>query len=257
MNLFLATLLSALVSQSLCNPVRPKAYLQKRDLGHIESIGIPFPHLVRHISDNFPDHNVVAEHKTDPTTNQTLVRYDIPDDMWNSAIKSFPLHKRQANLARRSLLPPPEGTQGPAAKLTKRVGVTAYRTIRECNGEKHTVMTNERFHAATQFYCSNFDDYIKIWMESGGPSPPGNTLFGPWSTGFDSKTDIYWAFYRDASFPWDKIFLMCRDMIGSLENCRPEGSAGGKAGFDSKLGEGRVTWEVQPNPRFLREPFVI
>ncbi|EWC45533.1 hypothetical protein DRE_05391 [Drechslerella stenobrocha 248] len=256
--LLLIAVASTLLSHIHAGPLlkHAPAYnpLRKRDFAHLDEIGVPFPLLIRHISATNPGHNLIAERTVDPSSNQTLTRYDIPDHIWHSAVASYPHEKREANLRRRSLTSPPPASE---PRFEKRSGLTAYRENMSCNKDG-TKMKNENFNDAVVFYCRNFDEYLKGYFADSGPQPQRNFAFGPWSTGVDKgKADMYFGFERSDSFPWDKIFLNCRTHLLQLDNCVSPGiTSGGRSGMSSKIGEGDVFWTAVPDPAFLRaEPF--
>ncbi|KAF3906363.1 hypothetical protein ABW20_dc0104292 [Dactylellina cionopaga] len=263
MKLLLLAVLSVFASEVVCKPIdilkiaptyKPH---RKRDFAHLDEIGIPFAHLVHHIKRSFPEHKLIAERKVEG--NKTLSRLDIPDDIWHDAVESFPHEKRQANLYRRNFIPAPPGTEGPAdSKFAKRTAISNYRDVRLCIHER--TMTNAHYDDGAAYYCRNFDDTLKTYLEDYGPEPPTNNLYGPWVFSEDGKTkgDLYYNFMHDSEFPWDKVFLQCRDRLESLNDCGGKGmTGGGKAGWQSKLGEGEVDWACAANPDFSKDPLVI
>ncbi|KAF3902261.1 hypothetical protein AA313_de0208062 [Arthrobotrys entomopaga] len=266
MHILTVTLVTAtLLSQTLCNPVINVPTYEphrKRDLNHLEEIGIPFGHLLSHIKRSFPDHNIIGNRAVQG--NKTLTRLDIPDDIWHTAVESYPHEKRTSYLRRRSLLPPPPGTEGPADskhRVEKRSTLTNYRDVRICATTNSHLMSSGKYLDAVQWYCNNFDEYVKIFLEDSGPEPPASLAFGPWITGDASdadKIDIFWTFNRSPTFPWDKVFLQCADRLSALADCAGTGlSKGGRAGWSSKLGEGEVNWSCILDPEFFNDPFVI
>ncbi|KAJ6264628.1 hypothetical protein Dda_0777 [Drechslerella dactyloides] len=277
-HVLLATVAATLLSEALAAPPLDKRSLphlsnappfnplRMRDFTHLEEIGVPFPHLVRHIEARNPDRNLVADSKVDPDSNLTISRLHIPDDLWLDAVTSYPHAKREGHLARRNLQPPP-APRAPENGISKRaLGLSGYREIHEC-GDSGVISSNEEFASAVRFFCNQFDETLKIKLDSSGPDPPANFLYGPFKTGTDSGRDVgggikacdwYWGFQRSASFPWDKVFLLCRERLGSLMDCKSPGrTAGGKAGFTSKLGEGEAFWVMTPDPPFQQSRYVI
>ncbi|KAK6537908.1 hypothetical protein TWF694_010806 [Orbilia ellipsospora] len=264
MQLLTVTLITTLVSQTVCNPIiKLPAYdpLRARDLDYLEEIGIPFKPFLAHIKRSFPDHNIIAERKIQG--NNTITRLDIPEANWHTAVESFSHENRTNYLRRRSLLPPPPDTQGPADSKhrSKRSTLNNYRDVRICSTANSGQMSTNKYLDAVQWYCNNFDEYVKIFLEDAGPEPPASLAFGPWITGDASdsdKVDLFWSFNRAPTFPWDKVFLQCNDRLSALADCAGTGlSKGGRAGWSSKLGEGEVNWSVALNPEFFNDPFVI
>ncbi|KAF3907115.1 hypothetical protein ABW21_db0203776 [Orbilia brochopaga] len=277
MKLLLATVGFTLLSEALAAPSldkrggpllrRAPAYdpLRKRDFAHLDEIGVPFPHLVRHIQEKYPNHNLISERTVYPGLgeNRTLVRYDISDDLWHEAVSTYPLDKREEHLVKRSLAPPPL-THSSADGLSKRsAAYTGYTEIRNCNPQSVAVK-NDQYMSSVRFFCNIFDETVKLKMDIAGPDPVENYVFGPWATGTDQghdaqgvkAVDWYFNFDRADTFPWDKIFLLCRERLGQLTSCvRPGNTSGGKAGFSSKLGEGMAFWYMAPDPPFLQKNF--
>ncbi|KAK6349921.1 hypothetical protein TWF696_006180 [Orbilia brochopaga] len=283
MKLLVVTLIATVLPEALAAPPLDKrggpflrnapAYdpSRKRDFTHLDEIGVPFPLLVRHINEKYPDHKLIAERKFDPESNRTLHRLDIPDDMWHDAVTTYPHHKREEHLARRSLLPPPNSQQGPADSLSRRsVAFSGYKEIREC-GAPTVEVNNDRYMDAVNYFCRTFDDELKLKMDVSSPDPPPNIEIGPWMTGTDSGHDVpgadgnvvkgcdwYFNFVRSPSFPWDKVFLLCRAQLASLKSCdSATTTSGGKSGFNSKLAEGMVAWLMAPDPAFTQKQFVV
>ncbi|RVD80838.1 uncharacterized protein DFL_008725 [Arthrobotrys flagrans] len=275
MHPLLLAVLSALASQALAGPLDtgillsrdalaeiPEYNVSKRhDPFHHEEIGITGRDLLNHLHENYSHRNFIREIKSTPD-NKTFTAYEIPDDLMDIAIRSFPLRKRHANivkmkkraLAKRSepILFGPQDRRD-LGKRSGTEGLSNFKYESYCEGGKK--VTNDVYLSAMNFFCLQHNDYLRDFLSSGGAQPPSYCRAGPYPLADGGEGDFVFHYAKDEAFPWYNMAYTCKQLT-QLVDCAQEGfTTGGTIHTISKVGNGNVRYAINPGDTSSGQPF--
>ncbi|KAK6536336.1 hypothetical protein TWF281_000575 [Arthrobotrys megalospora] len=243
MQLIALAILAALVPQTLSSPLSnlqladiPEYNVSRRhDPKHHEEIGIPGRDLLNHLHENYSHRKFIKKREKIPY-NMTKVVYDIPDDLMDLAIRSYPLHKRHENVLKRR-------------SLQKRV-IEEPAFI----GPLKAQHAKPLFIAVVRFLCAEFNDYLRDMMVSGGPSTPNYMTCGPVNGPDGQQGDAILSHYRDKTFPPGNEYMTCTSLM-ELSNCAGGGNAnGGQIGEISRTGDGKSIFDLGVGVQSVMNP---
>ncbi|KAK6509340.1 hypothetical protein TWF481_004093 [Arthrobotrys musiformis] len=234
---------------------------KRHDPGHHREIGITPRGLLSHLHTNYAHRNFIRDVIVDDN-NRTFTTYDIPDDLMDHAVSTYPLHKRHASIVkdrvlrkRAEIIPEPFG---PLEKreLERRSSVELSSVIitKLCNAGKKVV--NDLYDGALGFFCVMHNEAIRFMIEGNGSGPSPYTSYGPWNYADGGEGDMVFTYGKGQGFPWAWTAFTCKPILGRLENCAGVGLAdGGALSTQSKNGNGAFHYGVDIGDISKGQPF--
>ncbi|KAK6363110.1 hypothetical protein TWF730_000555 [Orbilia blumenaviensis] len=263
MHFLLLATLSALASRSVCSPTLltrealaeiPEYDIARRhDTSHHEEIGVPTSALLDHLHENYSHRKFIRDVKTYPG-NITATSYDIPDELMDLAIRSYPMHKRHANVLKKRASDLKKRADL-SAPLQKRGGVTNAHYERICGGPAYFITAAVLFQAV-RFFCTQHNDYLRDFFVNGGSEPPAYTRFGPWALVDNKQADMVFGFAHTQGFPWINMAFACTG-LKDLQGCggNQGQSTGGTIGAISRQGDGNYHYSLLIGDTSTAQPF--